>query len=59
MSLFDFSGIHVGCCCLESQKGRDHYEDLNVGRWIILKLLLERWDGELIWLRIGTREGFL
>jgi hypothetical protein len=26
----------------ESQKGRDYYEDQNVGEWIILKRILER-----------------
>jgi hypothetical protein len=32
--------------------------DQDVGGWIIIKLILERWDGVvwtgLIWLRIGT-----
>jgi hypothetical protein len=34
-----------------------------MGRWIILKWILERYAGVvwtgLIWLRIGTSEGFL
>jgi hypothetical protein len=29
----------------ESQKKRDHWEDQDVGGWIILKWILERWDG--------------
>jgi hypothetical protein len=37
----------------ESQRERDHYEDQDVGGWI-----LERWDGVmwtgLVWLRIET-----
>jgi hypothetical protein len=41
----------------ESQKERDHYEDQDVGGWIILGWILERWDGVvwtgLVWLRIG------
>jgi hypothetical protein len=44
----------------ESQKERDHWEDQDVGWWIILKGNFERedeviWTG-LIWLRIGTSE---
>jgi hypothetical protein len=42
----------------ESQRERDHYEDQDVGVWIILGWILERWDGVmwagLVWLRIGT-----
>jgi hypothetical protein len=47
---------------------RDHYEDHDVGGWIILKWILERqhevvwtgldWTG-LIWLRIGTSRRLL
>jgi hypothetical protein len=42
-------------------EGKDHYEDQDVGRWIILKWILERedrvvWTG-LVWLRIGTSGG--
>jgi hypothetical protein len=41
----------------ESQKERDHYEDYEVGGWI-LKWILERYDGvvwtRVIWLGIGT-----
>jgi hypothetical protein len=37
---------------------RDHYESQDIGRWIILGWILERWDGVLwtvlVWLRIGT-----
>jgi hypothetical protein len=36
----------------------DHKEDQDVGGWIILRGILERWDGVmwtgLVWLRIGT-----
>jgi hypothetical protein len=28
-------GMHVGYWC-ENQKERDHYEDKDIGRWIIL-----------------------
>jgi hypothetical protein len=42
----------------ESQRERDHWEDQDVGGWIILGWILERWDGVmwtgLVWLRIGT-----
>jgi hypothetical protein len=45
----------------ESQKERDHWKDLDIGGMIIiiiLKWILERWDGVVrtgfIWLRIGT-----
>jgi hypothetical protein len=42
----------------ESQRERDHYEDQDVGGWIILGWILERWDEVmwtgLVWLRIGT-----
>jgi hypothetical protein len=47
----------------ERQKERDHWEDHDVGEWIISKWILERYDGmELIgfiWLRIGTSVGLL
>jgi hypothetical protein len=48
---------------VESQKVRDHWEDLDVGDCIILKCILERyvgmvWTG-LIWLRTGTSGGLL
>jgi hypothetical protein len=29
----------------ENQKERDHWEDQDVGGWIILGWILERWDG--------------
>jgi hypothetical protein len=42
---------------------RDHKEDQDVGGWIILIRILERWDGNvwigLVWLRIGTSGGLL
>jgi hypothetical protein len=37
---------------------RDHYEAQDIGRWIILRRILERWNGVmwtgLVWLRIRT-----
>jgi hypothetical protein len=46
-----------------SQKERDHWEDLDVVGWTILKWILEIEDGMgwigLIWLRIGTSGGIL
>jgi hypothetical protein len=36
-------GMHIGYLW-GSQKVRDHWEDLDVGGWTILKLILERWD---------------
>jgi hypothetical protein len=46
-----------------SQKVRDHWKDLDIGRWAILKWILERENGMvwigLIWLRIGTSGGLL
>jgi hypothetical protein len=48
--------------CVASQKVRDHWEDLDVGGWAILKWIFEKdgmvWIG-LIWLRIGTSGGLL
>jgi hypothetical protein len=42
---------------------RDHWEDLDVSGWTILKWILEREDGMVwigsIWLRIGTSGGLL
>jgi hypothetical protein len=40
---------------LENQEERDHYEDLDVGDGIILKWILEKFDGA-VWLRIATRK---
>jgi hypothetical protein len=44
-------------------KGRDHSEDLDVDRIIILERILEIQDGKMwtgfIWLRIGTSGGLL
>jgi hypothetical protein len=41
----------------------DHLEDQCVDGWIIIKLIFEKWDGEvwtgMIWLRIGTGCGRL
>jgi hypothetical protein len=40
---------------------RDHWEKQDVGGWIILKLMLERWAvviwTGLMWLRIGASGG--
>jgi hypothetical protein len=55
-------GIHIGYLW-ESQKVKDHWEDLDVGGWTILKWILERLNGMvwigLICLRIGTSGGLL
>jgi hypothetical protein len=55
-------GMHVGYW-LGSQKERDNWEDQDVGRWTILKLILDIKNGMvwigLIWLRIGTSGGLL
>jgi hypothetical protein len=44
-------------------KERDHWEDQGIGEWIILKYILEIYNGMeltgLIWLRIGTSGGRL
>jgi hypothetical protein len=54
--------MHIGFWW-ESQKEREHEEDLDVCGRIILEWILERyvgvvWTG-LIWLRIGTSGGSL
>jgi hypothetical protein len=42
----------------ESQKRKDHYEDIDVGLRVILKWILERYNGVVwtgfIWFRIGA-----
>jgi hypothetical protein len=57
VALTEKSEMHLGYLW-GSQKERDHYEDQDVGEWIILKWILEKKDGVvrtgLIWLRIGT-----
>jgi hypothetical protein len=54
--------MHIGFRW-ESQKERDHYEDLHVGGRIILRWILAKQDGVVwtgfIWLRIVTSEGLL
>jgi hypothetical protein len=37
----------------ENQREKDRYKHKDLGRWIILGWILERWTG-LVWLRIGT-----
>jgi hypothetical protein len=47
----------------ESQRERDCWEDQDIGGFIILGWILERWDGvmwtAMVWLRRGTSGGFL
>jgi hypothetical protein len=54
--------MHIGYY-LETPKKRNHWEDEDVGGWIILKWILERWDGValpgLMWLRTGNSGGLL
>jgi hypothetical protein len=54
--------MHIGYWW-ESQKIRDHWEDLDVGGWTILEWILGRYDGMvwigLNWLRIGTSGALL
>jgi hypothetical protein len=46
----------------ESQKERNHWEDQDVGGWIILRWIFERGEGMawigLIWPKTGTNGGF-
>jgi hypothetical protein len=42
-------GIHIEYCW-EIQKERNHYEDREVGGWIILKWILERYDVDMDWI---------
>jgi hypothetical protein len=52
--------MHIGFWWV-SQKEGDQYTDLDVGGRIILRWILEKYDGVvwtgLIWLRIGIVEG--
>jgi hypothetical protein len=54
--------MHIEYWC-ESQKAKAHQEDQDVGGWIILKWILERYDGVVltgsIWLRIGISGSLL
>jgi hypothetical protein len=47
----------------ESGQERNHYENQDLGWWIILKWILEGWHwvirNELIWLKKGTSGGLL
>jgi hypothetical protein len=50
-------GTYIGYCW-ESQRERGHWEDQDIGGWIIVGWIFERqdevdWTG-LVWLRIGT-----
>jgi hypothetical protein len=49
--------MHIGFLW-HGQKERDHYEDLDIGERIILKWILEEYDGRaltgLTWLRIDS-----
>jgi hypothetical protein len=40
-----------------------YFQDQDVGGWIILRWILERWDGVLltglVWLRIGKSGGLM
>jgi hypothetical protein len=50
-------------CQWESQKERGYLKGKKAYRWIILRWILERYDGVvwtgLVWLRIGTSGGLL
>jgi hypothetical protein len=52
--------MHIGYWW-ENQKARDHWENLDVGGWTILKWILKRYNGMvwigLIWLRMETGGG--
>jgi hypothetical protein len=47
----------------ESQKEKDRQEDEDIGGWIILKWICERYNGMiwtgLIWLKLGISGGLL
>jgi hypothetical protein len=49
--------MHIGSWW-ESHRERDHYEDKDLGGWVILEWILQRWDGVmwtgLVWLTIET-----
>jgi hypothetical protein len=50
-------------CWRESHRGKDHLEEQDIGGCVMLRWILERWDGivltGLVWLRIGTSGGEL
>jgi hypothetical protein len=41
----------------ENMKGRNYFGDTGINRRIILKQILEMWNG-FVWLRIGFSGGF-
>jgi hypothetical protein len=53
-------GMYIGYW-RESQKKRDHWEEQDVGGWIMLGWILERQNGMtwigLMWLKTGTKGG--
>jgi hypothetical protein len=54
---------HIKRVCLEDLKGRNHLEDLDVDGRMMLKLIMENWDGRawiaLILLRTETSSELL
>jgi hypothetical protein len=54
--------VHTGFLWGGLREG-DHLENLGVDEMITLKLIFKKWNGEewtgLLWLKIGTRGGYL
>jgi hypothetical protein len=44
-------GVHIGYWW-ESQKERDHKEDQDVGGWMILRWIFQRW-GDILWMDVS------
>jgi hypothetical protein len=44
------TAMHIGYWW-ESQKERDHWEDQKVGKWTVLKWILEKYDG-MVWIGV-------
>jgi hypothetical protein len=40
-------------CSLNGGKRKRALEDQEVGEWVILKLISERWDGVVDWIRLA------